>query len=77
MRQESTHSFIHQPHLAMFRKVFIKVTKMNTNDKQFLHEPRTRKYFMILVSQKRLKQQATLYPKFSLRVSIPFTSFQC
>lgn len=59
-RQKSTHSFIYQPHLAMFRKAIIKVTKMNTDDKQFLHEPRTRKNFMILVSQKRLEKTEPL-----------------
>jgi len=49
----------------MSREAFIKLAKMNKNDKHFLHEPRTRTDFMILVSPKRLKLKATLYPAFS------------
>lgn len=45
--KKSTHSFISQPHEAIFRKAIIEVAKMNTNGKQFLHEARRRKYFMV------------------------------
>lgn len=63
--KKSTQSFIYQPHSAMFRKAIIKVTKMNTNDKQPSHEPRTKKDFMILVSQKRLKKQSHIISQVS------------
>lgn len=42
--KKSTQSFIYQPYSAMFRKAIIKVTKISTNDKQPLHEPRTKKH---------------------------------
>lgn len=63
--KKSTQSFIYQPYSAMFRKAIIKVTKMSTNDKQPSHEPRTKKDFMILVSQKRLKKQSHIISQVS------------
>lgn len=45
MRQKlQTLSYIN---LAWFSKAIIKVAKMNTNDKQFVHEPRTRNHSLI------------------------------